>query len=165
MGLRENVEQLLQGLSSDDAPRSVRTSDGDGVQIRIDLTAIDSMSCEFAELELFHPRMRTAQFDLLRQWAEALSQRVSYLLENIGPLEFDPHAGQVLIRSTPPQTVAGQKRFYEVILSSVGNGTFVLRRYESTTGRSGRTQVPLQLTIEVLLKLVDDLLATVPQKS
>jgi len=48
------------------------------------------------------------------------------------------------------------------MLSSSGNGTFSLRRFKSIAGQPGRVPVEIQVTHEVLLKLVDDLLDTLP---
>lgn len=105
----------------------------------------------------------TATLDTLKKWANRLCQRVTYLLENLGPLEFDAHENQVLIRSTPPDnSAAGTTKYYEVMLSSHGAGRFSLRRFRNDSAGSGRVPVPLQLTHEQLSKLVNDLVATIP---
>lgn len=105
---------------------------------------------------------RTPAFDALKKWAENLSQRINYLLENIGPLEYDPTAGQVLIRSTPPDQLPDGTQYYEIVLSSQSGGNFSLRRYKSVKGQPGRDAVEITITHEVLLKLADDLVDTVP---
>ncbi|SFI54179.1 hypothetical protein [Planctomicrobium piriforme] len=164
MGLRDDLEQRLRSLHAASAvmPMSVHVSDASGITLQLDLSQLDSMSCAFSELSLFVPKLRNAPFDVLKRWATALSQRVSYLLEKIGPLEFDPKNGQVLIRSTPPNTLSSGTQYYEIMLSSSGNGTFVLKRFKSIAGQPGRQAVDIQVTHEVLLKLVDDLIDTIP---
>ncbi len=162
MSLRDNVEQQLASLQGSHLPTSLRTSDIVGNQIRIDLTSIDSMSVEFMELELFLPKLRSVEFDVVKKWATNLSKRITYLLEGIGPLEYDESNAQVLMRSTPPQSDNSGKEFYEIILSSIGNGTFLLKRYETRQGVAGKSIVSIQITIQVLLKLIDDLLNTTP---
>jgi hypothetical protein len=164
MALRDDLENQLRGLYAARAPMpsSIQANDPSGITVRLDLTQLDSMSCAFSELAIFVPKLQNAAFAVLVDWATRLSQRITYLLEQIGPLEFDPLQGQVLIRSTPPQQLATGTKYYEIMLSSSGNGTFVLRRYQSVAGQPGRMPTEIQLTIEVLLKLVDDLLATVP---
>lgn len=164
MGLRDDVERELRSLhqAGGPLPGTVQASDPQGIAIRIDVTAVDSMSCEFSELAVFVPSLQNSAFDKLQQWATDLSRRITYLLEHIGPLEFDPANGQVLIRSTPPQQLSSGTQYYEVVLSSAGSGTFVLRRFLSVAGQPGRNAVNIQVTIEVLLRLVDDLLATIP---
>lgn len=163
MSLRDQVEQDLKPLQlTGNVPATVSSSDSSGLIATIDVTAIDSMSVEIMELSLFVPQLQNAVFDVLKQWSQDLSQRITYLLENIGPLEFDPAAGQVLIRSTPPGQLSNGNQFYEMMLSSAGNGTFTLRRFRSIQGTPGRHQVEMQMTIEVLLRLVDDLVDTIP---
>jgi len=164
MALRDELERQLRSLHASQAvmPTSVHASDPTGITIRLDLSQIDSMSCAFTELVLFVPHLQNAAFDKLKDWADGLSQRVGYLLEKIGPLEYDPTNGQVLIRSTPPQALPSGAQYYEIMLSSSGNGTFSLRRFKSIAGQPGRVPVEIQVTHEVLLKLVDDLLDTLP---
>lgn len=154
--------QLSQLQQSGSLPSQVQASDPAGITATIDVTAIDAMSVEFQELSLFVPTLQNSAFDVLKQWSTDLSQRITYLLENIGPLEFDPAAGQVLIRSTPPSQLTSGTQYFEIMLSSSGNGTFTLKRFRSVAGRTGRDQVEMQMTIEVLLRLIDDLVDTIP---
>jgi hypothetical protein len=130
--------------------------------LAIDFTAVDTMSCSFREIRLRVPALASADSGILKQWAERLCSRVTYLLENIGPVEVDPEAGQVLVRSNPPDAQADGTAFYEIRLGSHANGNFSLRRYRAEKGAAGRTQVDMQTTHEVLVKLVDDLVDTIP---
>jgi hypothetical protein len=151
----------LIGYSSSN-PKTVRLNGPDSVEIAIDLTAVDSMSCSSREIRLSVPALSGADFDTLKKWAEELCRRVTYLLENIGPLELDPDAGKVLIRSTPPHRQAGTMKFYEILLQSHSGGNFSLRRFQSETGKPGRDQVEIQTTHEMLQKLIEDLVETIP---
>ncbi|WP_437206433.1 hypothetical protein [Planctomicrobium sp. SH664] len=164
MGLSSQVELELKSLRAAGTamPTSLQVSEPSGLSLRIELTAVDTLSCAFSELALFVPQLQNSPFDALKKWAEALSRKITYLLENIGPLEFDPAAGHVLIRSTPPQQQSSGTQYYEMMLSSSGSGHFVMKRYQSTTGHPGRQAVDIQVTQEVLLRLIDDLLATAP---
>jgi hypothetical protein len=164
MALRDDIERELRTLhqSGGPLPGRVQASDPQGISVRIEVTAVDSMSCEFSELEVFVPSLQNSTFDKLKQWASDLSRRITYLLEQIGPLEFDPQNGQVLIRSTPPGQLSSGTQYYEIVLSGSGSGSFVLRRFRSVAGQPGRSPVNIQVTIEVLLRLVDDLLDTIP---
>lgn len=151
----------LIGYSSS-TPHCTTLSAPDQVTIEIDFTAVDSMSCSASELRVSVPALVDAEFDVLKKWAAALCQRVTYLLENIGPLEFSPDSGEVLIRSTPPDQQTGGTQFYEVILQSHSQGNFSLKRYRSEKGTPGRDPVDIQATHQVLNKLVDDLVETIP---
>lgn len=132
------------------------------VTVEIDFTAVDSMSCSANEIRVSVPHLVDAEFEVLKKWAQALCGKVTYLLENIGPLEFSPDSGEVLIRSTPPDQQSAATQFYEVILQSHSQGNFSLKRYRSEKGKPGRDHVDIQVTHEVLRKLVNDLVDTIP---
>ena len=162
MSLRPQLTQELQRLVGVQGGASIALSTPAGLRLQIQLTAVDTMSCSLSELQLFVPALQNAAFDVLRNWADSLAQRITYLLEQIGPLEYDPAAGQVLIRSVRPASLPDGSQYYEVVLSSQSGGNFSLRRYRSTKGQPGRAPVDITVTHEVLLKLVDDLVATAP---
>ncbi|WP_373650286.1 hypothetical protein [Schlesneria sp. DSM 10557] len=144
-------------------PKTVSVSDASGLTIAVDLISVESLGVACEELSLTVPALGAATLDTLKKWASDLCRRVTYLLENIGPLEFDAQGQQVMIRSTPPDTTTTSgTRYYEVILSLQGGGQFSLRRYHNDGTGNGRTPVPLQITHEQLSKLVNDLLATIP---
>ena len=163
MSLNKQLTDELNrlGAFSASSPQTVSLSVPDQVDIAIDFLTVDSMSCAFREIRLNVPSLVNAGFDALKQWAESLCSRVTYLLENIGPLELDPDSKQVLIRSVPPDAQSDATRFYEIILQSHADGNFSLRRYRSDS--SGREQVEIQATHEVLGKLVNDLVETIPR--
>lgn len=162
MSLSQDLQQELTRLVGLTSPTTVTVSEASGLSLQIDFTAVDSMSCSFSEIQLCVPSLQNAAFDALKKWAEQLSKRITYLLENIGPLEFDPSAGEVLIRSTPPGQLPTGTQYFEIILSSGSSGTFTLKRYRSIKGQPGRDPVDITVTHEVLLKLVDDLIDTIP---
>jgi len=162
---------ILQKLSSEltrmigfssPTPATKLFSGPNGIQLEIDFTAVDSMSCSVEEIRISVPSLVGAPFDKLKAWGEEFCRRVTYLLENIGPLELDPDAGQVLIRSNPPNKTGGTTQFYEVVLQSHSGGNFTLRRFRTDKGQGGRTPVDIVTTHEVLKKLVSDLIDTIP---
>lgn len=168
--LRQDVTNELARLSglSVSAPQTstLKTSDprdpNEMLEVDLDFLEVNNLSCALAELRLNVPSLKNATPDLLSAWAQALCQRITYLLEGLGPLEFEPESGQVLIRSATPAQTGGKRVFYEVLLQTNANGSFSLKRYESVKGQPGRTAVNLQLTNEVLTKLVGDLVDTIP---
>lgn len=144
--------------------RTVSVSDGSGVALSLDLLSVEMLGVSCEEIRLNVPALTGADLDKLKEWANGLCQRITYLLEQLGPLEYDAQANQVLIRSKPPDAVTspGQTKFYEVLLSSHGGGRFSLRRYQADHANPGRTPVPIRVTHEQLAKLVNDLVATLP---
>jgi hypothetical protein len=163
MSFRNDLSLALASLRghSSQTPSPITLHNPAGMSLRIDFTIVDSLSCAFLEMALEVPALQAAAFATFKTWAENLSKRITYLLEQIGPLEIDPNAGEVLIRSTPPDQLPDGTQFYEIMLSQKG-GSFVLRRFRSVKGTPGRTAVEIQITHEVLYKLVDDLEDTIP---
>lgn len=152
----------LRGFQST-TPSVVTLHDPSGMTLEIELTLVDSLACAFLQITLHVPGMGQSTFDALKRWADTLSHRITYLLEQLTPLEYDPAGGQVLIRSTHPDQLPDGTHYYEMVLSSRGTGTFTLRRYQSIKGTPGRTPIELLVTHEVLCKLCDDLIDTVAQ--
>lgn len=145
--------------------KTVAVADGGGVTLSVDLLSVEALGVSCEELRLEIPSLGAATLDVLKKWGDGLCKRVTYLLENLGPLEYDASSNEVLIRSTPPdQTATGTTKYYEVLLSSHGAGRFSLRRFRNDAANPGRTAVPIQVTHEQLAKLVNDLTATIPAK-
>ena len=143
--------------------KSVTVSDGSGVTLSVDLLSVESLGVSCEELRLDVPSLGASTLNVLKKWGEGLCKRITYLLESLGPLEYDAHGNQVLIRSTPPdKTTPGTTKYYEIQLSSHGAGRFSLRRFRNDAANPGRVPVPIQITHEQLAKLVNDLTATVP---
>ena len=143
--------------------KTVTVSDGNGMTLSADLLSVESLGVSCEELRLDVPSLGSSTLDVLKKWGDGLCKRITYLLENLGPLEYDAQGNQVLIRSTPPDKVApGTTKYYEIQLSSHGAGRFSLRRYRNDASNPGRVPVPIQVTHEQLAKLVNDLTATVP---
>jgi hypothetical protein len=143
------------------APKTVAVSGPNGIDLAVDLTAADSMSCSCREIRMRVPAANGVAAEVLKKWAHDLCSRITYLMEPLGPLEVDADARQVLIRSKSPDKRDSATTFYEVLLQSQGAGVFTLRRYRRADA-GPREQVDLQTTHEVLEKLADDLVATVP---
>lgn len=134
----------------------------DGMTIEAELSAVDKVGCLAHEIRATVPKLAGASYDVLKAWGEALSRRVSYLLETLGLLEADEDHGNVLIRSNPPDRQGSATTYYEVLLRQDGPGRFTLRRYEAKKGASGRTGADMHVTHEVLKRLFRDLVETVP---
>jgi hypothetical protein len=145
-------------------PKTVAVSEPGCVDLAVDVTIADSLSCSLREIRMRVPALNGAGADVLKKWADALCARVTYLLEQIGPLEVDVEGKQVLIRSTSPDKRADATTFYEILLQSQGAGLFTLRRYRRDPNGAPREHVDLRATYELLEKLAGDLIATVPVK-
>jgi len=151
--------QDLQGLAAD-APHAATFSAADGIDVHVDFIAVDRLACAFRELRVSGPAIGGVPFATLSKWADQLCERVTYLLEHVGPIERDAEAATILIRSTPPARQADKTIFYEMTLHAPD--TLTLRRYRRTGRDAEREQIDLQMTHEVLEKLTTDLVATLP---
>jgi hypothetical protein len=162
MLLHEQISRSLadlKGLSSLN-PKTVGWSVDQGPAVEIDFTGIDSLSCAFRELRVSADALKAAPLDLLKGWADRLCERVTYLLEQIGPLELDGAAQAILVRSIPPAKDASRTSFYEMLVKAPG--VVSLRRYVCETASPDRQPVDINVTREVLLKLVRDIVEAIP---
>lgn len=165
MLLHEQITQSLAGLKglASDVPKTVAWVAGGGLTVEIDFTAVDSLGCVFRELRLSADELKSVPFDTLKAWADDMCRKVTYLLENIVPLELDAEAQMILIRSNPPTRLPAQTAFYEMLIQAPGS--LNLRRYTRAADHSDRQPCDIHLTHEVLVKLVDDIVAAIPAAS
>jgi hypothetical protein len=149
----------LHGYSSAQPTCAIWTAEND-TRVEADFTAVDRMSCSIRELRLNADCLQNVSFDVVQEWADEICRRITYLLENMGPLEKDEKQEKVLVRSTPPGNQDGSTVFYEAIFHAPTG--VILRRYRSEQGQSGREQIDMHCTNETLQKLVEDLVDSVP---
>ena len=95
--------------------------------------------------------------DDLKMWGERLSARLTYLMEPLSILEADSVAGEVLLRSQSTTPRNDRRSYYEVRLNKTGLMRFDRITFDETTRTRQKTSC--QFTIEVLERLVDDLVA------
>ena len=163
MSFTPSIDDALNGLPTGTGSQSVSISHSNpSADFTLTLSAIDMLSCSLRSIRADVPSVASAGSTQLKDWADALSSRLTYLLEDIGPVEFDANAGQALLRSTKPSDDGTTKRYYELILSATQDGSFEFARYESVTGQPGRNPVDMQLTREVVSRLLKDLVDTIP---
>jgi hypothetical protein len=153
MNLKEQVRQSLDGLTPFDAGAHLLEATDGGQQLRCKLVALDRLACAFEALSLKIDDLAGANTDRLKQVAERLSARLTYLLEPISPIEIDSHGCIVQMRSNPPQKEADRTTYYELLVEHTGE--LSLRRYTRTSG-TARTTIAAEVTREVLMRLVGD---------
>lgn len=163
MSLPQQIAESLVQLKgySSVSPRTVTWRAEQGIELSADFTAVDTLGCACRELRAATTELRDGSFDVARSWGQALSQRVTYLLEQIGPLELDADAQTVLVRSVPPTKMAGRTTYYELLIQAPGR--LALRRYERDDTAESRRQLDLHLTHEVLERLARDIVETLPR--
>ena len=158
MSLQQSLAQTLsdrKGFGSS-LPETIVCTDENGISCELDLTGVDSMSCAFREMRLILPASERS-FDKLSQWGSELAKRVTYLLEHVNVLENDRDEQAVMLRSVPPDRQPEHTRYYEVVVRAPG--TLCLRRYHRERQSDERQAIDIQVTQEVLQRLVRDITA------
>jgi hypothetical protein len=154
MNLKEQTRQALAALPLFSGTAHTFELHAPEQHLRCELTALDSLACAFTELVLRSDRLTGKSTDELKQVAQNLSSKLTYLLEPISPIETDAEGCTVQMRSNPPQKEADRTSYYELIVARAGELRLV--RYTRTPGQP-REIVPAEVTREVLCRLVDDL--------
>jgi len=167
MILSPEIDQLLaqRAGQSSSTPAVDTLQTPNGIEVEFQFLAIDSMGCALHELLLRVPKLTNASMQTLETWSRDLCQRVTYLLEGFAAIEHDPNLGSVLVRSQQPTRAGSQGEYYEVFLQATGSDCFALRRFQFEQGVPGRTQVPLTVTHEVLKRLINDIIETIPNSA
>lgn len=155
MSLKQKVMDQLDQLAAFQQGHHSLHLEEHGVHLNCDLVTLDSLGCAFTLLSLRHEKLEKADFPKLQEIAEQLSNKLTYLLEDIGPVEQDAEGCTVLLRSKPPEKEAGRTQYYEVKVAR--GGTISLVRYEFQRGTHGRTPIPAQVTRQVFGRLVNDM--------
>lgn len=158
MNLQTKIDQQLTQLAASSADEVSLSIDVENGRLECHLTAIDSMSCSFRLLELQTSRLSGSSVQQLKELSDALSKRLSYLLEPIGVVEADDEQCVVQMRSNPPQRDEDATSYYELLLRS--GGTISLCRYTKNRGDVRQT-VPAMVTREVLARLANDFVEAV----
>jgi len=156
MTLTQQLQQALAKLAQfSTGEQSVEIDDGPR-RLRCQLVALDSLACAFTRLALRVDSLAALPTDGLRETAERLSARLTYLLEPISPIEVDAQGCVVQMRSSPPHKETDRTTYYELLVSRWGE--LSLCRYTRASGQP-REVIPAHVTREVLARLVADFAA------
>lgn len=142
----------LQTLGpSPQSPQELSAAGPSG-RVSAQMTAVDRIGCSFDRLVFHTDLLADADIETLEKTAQALSARLSYLLEAVAPVEIDKEGCVVQMRSSPPTKEDGQTSYYELV---VRKGEIALRRWARQTGQP-RQAAEIHLTQEVFVRLAKD---------
>jgi hypothetical protein len=158
MTMRPEIERELSRIQAAGGQGLMRV-DRPQARIEADLIVVDAVGCAFQTLGLVSDRLAGVALDQLKTISEALTRRLTYLLEPIGLIEADADRCSVQLRSRPPHKSEDGTYYYELMVRRGGDIT--LSRYCQRPGQM-RQIVPAQVTREVLVRLADDFLAVLP---
>lgn len=153
MSLHKEVQAALSGWASYEHGDRELDAAAAGQRVHCRIVALDRIACAFTSLRLEAEALQGLSSERLKQVAEQLSKRITYLLEPISPIEVDAEGCTVQLRSNPPHKEDGRTTYYELLVSRAGRIT--LERYERVSKAERRT-IPAEVTREVLLRLIND---------
>lgn len=119
---------------------------------RCEIEAVDSLACSLNWIDYSSKVLEQLADNELKEFADQLAGRLTYLLEPICTIEADPDTVQ--LRSQPPSiNIEDRSRSYFELLARPGRLRLV--RYHKQVGQP-REQTTMQLTHEVLARLLWD---------
>ena len=157
MKLTELLDKRVGELAASGAqmPTMVETI-AEGANLQCELAALDQLGCSFNHLTLRTAALADASMEQLKAISADLVARLTYLLEQLDPIEADEEAAVVQLRSNPPHREEDRRCYYELLVRR--GGEITLCRYEKQDG-DARRQIPANVTREVLKRLVSDFVA------
>src|SRR6478735_11537032 len=154
MTLKNQFEQELLN-SGGGGPAMVAVHDSPR-HLSCDVVERNPLAVSFNQLRLATDELASADAAKLERIGKELSDRLTYLMEPIAPIEIDAAACVVQLRSNPPQRDDDGRSYYELIVRR--GGEIALARFRKENGDS-RRQIAATVTREVLLRLVGDFCA------
>src|SRR5687767_1272063 len=138
------IRQFCDALRAASGPQTVSVSEGPRTG-RCTVSEVTSLAVNVELLILETPELAAVTVSQLQKLGQDLSDRVSYLLEPIGPIEIDADACSVQMRSTPPQKDDDGRNYYELFVKR--GGAISLQRFRKESGQP-RAAIPATLTRE-----------------
>jgi hypothetical protein len=151
--IADAVENHRAGSASPDV-----SAEADGALIEVSLTACGPVGFAFSSIQYSTVEPLELSAEALRAWGHRLAARVTYLMEPLVILEVDAEAGVAELKSQAPTPRGELRSYYEVTLNSVGALRLHRVAFDEATRR--RKPVNCQMTVEVLERLTDDLVAS-----
>jgi hypothetical protein len=155
--IRSDIERELKRIQAVRG-RGLLQVDCEAGRVEADLLAVEPIGCTFQTLGLSTAKLANSSLDELKAISEALTTKLTYLLEPIGVVEADADRCSIQLRSNPPQKGEEETSYYELMVRRGGDIT--LSRYSKKTGQL-RQIIPAHVTREVLGRLAEDFLAAV----
>jgi len=152
MNFRDELRTKLAALIGAVGPQSIAI-DGGASRLVAELDECDRLACAVRKFTFVTDRLAGADVERLRKISQALSSRLTYLLEPIGAVEIDADSCTLQMRSTQPQKDDDGTSYYELLVRR--GGEIGLLRYAKAPGQSRRA-ISAHLTHEVLGRLAGD---------
>ena len=122
-------------------------------KITCEIAGLDSLAVCFDRVRLATTELAGSTAADLERIGKSLSERLTYLMEPIAPIEIDSQGCVMQLRSNPPQRDDDGRSYYELVVRR--GGEIALLRYRKENS-GARRQIPATVTREVLLRLAGD---------
>jgi hypothetical protein len=160
MTLSQKIADAVEQHPVGSASSGLVTAEADGLKLTISLAALGHVGLAFRRIEFSQVDPVDLSPQALRAWGNRLSARLTYLMEPLVVLEVDAEAGKATLRSQNPTSKGDRRSFFEVQLYREGGLHLHRVAFDETT--RVRKVVDSQMTLEVLERLTDDLVASLP---
>jgi hypothetical protein len=154
MTIQSQFQQQLTKLGTGGA--ATLAAEAQPRKLSCDFVERNSLAVSFNVLRLTTTELSSSNPVDLERIGKALSDRLTYLMEPIAPIEIDAQACVMQLRSNPPQRDDDGRSYYELTVRR--GGEIALTRFRKETGAT-RRQIPATVTREVLVRLVGDFCA------
>jgi hypothetical protein len=152
--LKAQAQAALEKLDTNRTyPHRLECQTG-GERLQAEILALDTLACAFNRLGVELDALASSPVENLKQVADQIARRLTYLLEPITAVEVDRDQCAIQLRSNPPQKDDNGTSYYELLVRR--GGLVSLCRYKKQPGDIRRL-VPAHVTREVFLRLVEDL--------
>ena len=152
MNLKTQLEQSFSNNTTSGEEIVALTADPRSLHCHV--AERNALAVGFYELRIATPELADVSVPRLQQLSEAISARLTYLLEPIAPIEADADRCTVQMRSNPPLKDDDGRSYYELMARR--GGELHLVRYRKEPG-GPRERTIATVTTEVLTRLVGDL--------
>jgi hypothetical protein len=159
MNLNQKIAAALDGTGNAPLPCDVAIEDS-GNRLVLHLTASGPVGLAFESFDFTAAPARDWTPALAKAWGDRLAARVTYLMEPLVVLEQDALAGDVALRSHAPTARGESRAYYEIRIGGAGCLQFARVAFDESTRR--RRRVDCMMTREVLERLIDDIIASIP---
>ncbi|MFO0887700.1 MAG: hypothetical protein U0790_00990 [Isosphaeraceae bacterium] len=157
MSLSTKIVAALDNLAGTFNPAQALSAREGDHQITLDLAVNGPVGFSALALEFLADGPERT-IDQLKDWADRVAGRVTYLMEPLRVVEIDPVGVEVELRSAAPSQRANTRAYYEVRLRR--NGTLNLARVVFDNATRTRRDEAFQMTRDVIERLTDDLVDT-----
>jgi hypothetical protein len=127
-------------------------------RLTLHLSSLDTVGLAFSTMEYANTSRTELSSDALKEWADRLTKRVTYLMEPLKVVEVDDKGGEVQVRSQSPTPRADERGYYEMRLFR--QVSLRMERFVFDGGARQRRPTDCRLTREVLERLADDIVAS-----